>query len=265
MLARAIKHEERKKNIEGARELLARLKHVGIDKVWRTVLEGALLEARAGNNPVARKVFKYLMNHVPWYGPIYNEAFRLEEKSEHHATALAIVERGLKEIPRYGPLWFGAFRLCERLDMQAGQEVLAMGRVPDLTRTRDAISRALGSISKELIWKVHFEAAQIEERAASLAAMVRVMRMPQPVPKDAVAKARDEFLGRCRRCYVEAVLSSPSNLRWKVWLAGARTELGTGNMEVARALLHRAFQEVPEKSKAHVFLECARLEEFVGR
>lgn len=54
------------------------------------------------------------MSHVPWYGPIYNEAFRLEEKCEHHATALAIVERGLKEIPRYGPLWFGAFRLCER-------------------------------------------------------------------------------------------------------------------------------------------------------
>lgn len=57
---------------------------------------------------------QYLMSHVPWYGPIYNEAFRLEEKSEHHASALAIVERGLKEIPRYGPLWFGAFRLCER-------------------------------------------------------------------------------------------------------------------------------------------------------
>lgn len=26
--------------------------------MWRTVLEGALLEARAGNNAVARKVFK---------------------------------------------------------------------------------------------------------------------------------------------------------------------------------------------------------------
>lgn len=49
-----------------------------------------------------------------------------------------------------------------------------------------------------------------------------------------------------------------------MWLAGARTELGTGRLEVARALLHRAFSEVPEKSKAHVFLECARLEEFAG-
>ena len=32
----------------GARVLLARLKHTSIDKVWRTVLEGALLEARGG-------------------------------------------------------------------------------------------------------------------------------------------------------------------------------------------------------------------------
>jgi la-related protein 1 len=279
LLARAMRHAERKGDLGGARQLLSRLRHVGIDKVWRTVLEGALLEARAGNDAVARKVFQYLIGHVPWYGPIYNEAFRLEEKCEQHAAALSIVERGLTEIPRYGPLWFGAFRLCERLDMEAGREALARGQVPDLVRTREVISRALGSISKELIWKVHFEAAQIEERAASLAAVVRVLARAGLDGKSwssaptaaaaaaaaaAIPKARDELLERCRHCYVEAVLSSPSNLRWKVWLAGARTELGTGKVEAARALLRRAFQEVPEKSKAHVFLECARLEEFCG-
>lgn len=48
----------------------------GWTQVWRTVLEGALLEARSGNTDVARKVLKYLMTHVPWYGPIYYEAFR---------------------------------------------------------------------------------------------------------------------------------------------------------------------------------------------
>ena len=277
LLARAMRHAERKGDLGGVRQLLSRLRHVGIDKVWRTVLEGALLEARAGNDAVARKVFQYLIGHVPWYGPIYNEAFRLEEKCEMHAAALVIVERGLKEIPRYGPLWFGAFRLCERLDMEAGREALARGQVPDLPRTREVISRALGSISKELIWKVHFEAAQIEERAASLAAVVRVLARAgldgssagatpaaAAAAAAAIPKARDELLERCRHCYVEAVLSSPSNLRWKVWLAGARTELGTGKVEAARALLRRAFQEVPEKSKAHVFLECARSEEFCG-
>ena len=78
LLTKAIKHEERLGNPDGARALLARLRSQGIDKTWRTVLEGALLEARAGNARVARRVFKYLMRNVPWYGPIYHEAARFE-------------------------------------------------------------------------------------------------------------------------------------------------------------------------------------------
>jgi hypothetical protein len=41
--------------------------------VWKSVLEGTLFEARAGNIAVSRKLFKYLMTHVSWYGPIYYE------------------------------------------------------------------------------------------------------------------------------------------------------------------------------------------------
>lgn len=85
--------------------------------------------------------------------------------------------------------------------------------------------------------QVHFEAAQIEERAASLAALHRAAQQQQNLlklaqankssdqtngsdalsstpPSHAVAAIRHELLGRCRRCYVEAVLSSPSNLRY---------------------------------------------------
>ena len=76
LLSRAIKHEEKMNNLARARELLARLKHAGIEKVWRTVLEGALLEGRAGNHVMARRVLKYLMHHVPWYGLLYLEAYR---------------------------------------------------------------------------------------------------------------------------------------------------------------------------------------------
>ena len=76
-----------------------------------------MVEARAGNIPTARKVFKYLMQHVPWYGPIYCEAYRIEERGEHYDTAINIIERGLAEIPRYGPLWFGAFKLYEKIEI----------------------------------------------------------------------------------------------------------------------------------------------------
>jgi la-related protein 1 len=85
-------------------------------RYWRTVLEG--VEGRAGNHAMARRVLKYLMHHVPWYGPLYLEAFRLERDLGRPEEALVIVETGLKTIPRYGPLWFGAFRLCEDARLQ---------------------------------------------------------------------------------------------------------------------------------------------------
>lgn len=56
-------------------------------------------------------IFKYLIKNVPWYGPIYQEAYRFEEKCEEYERAINIVEKGLKENPRYGPLWFSALRI----------------------------------------------------------------------------------------------------------------------------------------------------------
>lgn len=62
------------------RGMLSVLKYESIERVWKSVLEGTLFEARTGNIATSRKLFKYLMTNVSWYGPIYYEAFRLEEK-----------------------------------------------------------------------------------------------------------------------------------------------------------------------------------------
>ena len=85
---------------------------------------------------------------------------------------------------------------------------------------------------------------------------------PGPAPHDTAGPGC--WLARARRSYARACLRCPVNLRWKVWLAGARTELGAGNAQTARALLNRALTEVPDKSRAQVLLECARLEEYTG-
>ena len=50
------------------------------------------------------------------YGPIYFEAFKLEDRDERDASALSVVKKGLKELPRYGPLWFGLLKIIERRD-----------------------------------------------------------------------------------------------------------------------------------------------------
>jgi tetratricopeptide (TPR) repeat protein len=226
LLVKAIKHEERLGDLEGARSILASLKEVHIDKVWRTVLEGALLEARAGQLPTARRVFKYLMKHVSWYGPVYHEACRFEEKQHEFDRAVTVVDRGLQEVPKYGPLWFTALRLYERT---------CQG---NLTKPRDIVQRAVKAISSELVWKIHFESAQMEETAG--------------------------HYDRSRAAFAESVRHCPKNLRWKAWLSGARMELRAQRCEVARQLLARALEEAPKKMRATVQLELSRLEEFVG-
>ena len=53
LLIRAVKFYERRGDLDRARQLLSRTKHLSIDKSWKTVLEGALLEARVGRYTMA--------------------------------------------------------------------------------------------------------------------------------------------------------------------------------------------------------------------
>ncbi|KAH3765355.1 Pre-mRNA-splicing factor CLF1 [Pelomyxa schiedti] len=226
LMLKAIKLEEKLGNLDAARALLSRVKHFPVEKTWKTMLEGALLEARNGNIGLARHIFKYLIRHAPWFGPIYQEAYRFEEKYESYDRAVAIVETGLKQCTRYGPLWFSALRIHEKISKG------------NLEKTRQIVERAVQQISKELVWKIYFEAAQIEDRAGN------------------IDKARD--------MYVRAVYTCPENLLWKVWLGGARTELGVDGVLVARMLVRRALQEVPLKMRPTVLLDKSRLEEYAG-
>lgn len=243
LLTRAVKHQERLGNLVSARGILARLKHVGIDKVWRTVLEGALLESRAGNHEMSRRVLKYLMHHVPWYGPLYLEAYKLERDQGHPTDAMQIVERGLTALPRYGPLWFGAFRLYEEMDVTEG--------LYHLPRTMLMIERAKCTISKELVWKLHLEAAQMLERTAL--AYVEESGFDLEL-----------YLSPVRRRFILTILTCPQNLKWKVWLAAGRMELAVGKVEATHSLFQRAHDCVQQKSKSATLLDCARLAEFRG-
>ncbi|CAJ1954498.1 unnamed protein product [Cylindrotheca closterium] len=244
LMIRAIKHQEKMSNLDRARELLAKLKQTNIQKVWKIVLEGALMEARAGNHDVARRVLKYLIVHVSWYGPLYLEAYKLEKDLGSMKDALGVVEKGLKEKPQYGPLWFGAFKLCEEMDV-ANERY-------DLPRAMEMISRATGNISKELVFKVHLEAASMLERVAT------------EYLDDTTTPTSQETAERARNSFAEAMLNCPKNQKWKVWLAAGRMEVLQGNYDAARTLFRRAQVVVPEKGRAVALLECAMLEEYAG-
>lgn len=189
-------------------------------------------------------MLKFLTYNIPWYGPLYLAHTKLERDYGSPAEALSIVEKGLKELPRYGPLYFQAFRLLENEDLTRKQY--------DLPRTTEMISRA-DSISRELLWKVHLEAAQMHERAADRAA--------ESEPKTFNLQVS---LQATRGSYAKAIVLCPPNLSWKVWLSSGRTELSRGNVKGARELFFRAYDSVSDKGQSTVMLECARLEEYCG-
>jgi len=291
LLKQILKIEEKMGNLDGARDLLRSLHSFPINDTWRTILEGALMEGRTGNVGEARRVFDMLMEKVPWSGQIYLEAAKLEERQHAYQSALTIVHRGLSEQPRFGHLWFAGFRLNEMIEVDrrmkwfndacrtwassihsADQETRPR-LVLTLSATEAVYERAVGDIANELVWKVHFEKAQMFERSAALtAATIYSARDLANVVQNTVTKAdtadNDDirnFIISARSSYDESVKTCPPNLRWKVWLAGARTELLSRYPEMARTFLKRALQEVPQKNKAYVLVETARLEEYVGR
>eukprot|EP00949_MAST-11_sp_MAST-11-sp1_P002065 g2065.t1 len=311
LLMKAIKHEERCGNKEKARQWIASVKDLPIEKTWQTTLQGALFEARDGKTEVARRCFRFLIEHVQWYGPIYFEAARFEERNEEYARALKIIRRGLSEHPRYGPLWFVCFRIHETNDTRESLRLLRMstkvntfheGDTATLTlllrETYEALINATRHISKELMWKVFFEKAQVHDRAADLVTFYEKIAtiekydlrisllkpIPQRPSQESAAsqgplpmskthevhtctakEAVKIFLEQARTEYANSIVYCPQNLRWKIWLAGARTELGLGGNEAAaRHLLKQAMVDVPAKSRSQVLLECARIEEFYG-
>ena len=93
--------------------MLGQLSRAPISQSWRTLLEGALLEARVSQTLTARRLFKFLLQQAPWYGPVWLEACRFEQRCNHLPEALRVAELGVGQLPRYAPLWFAALRLYE--------------------------------------------------------------------------------------------------------------------------------------------------------
>ena len=238
------------------------------------------MEYRAGETSRARALYSFLMGHVPWYGPIYSEALRLEETGHHFLPCIRIIKRGLHELHRYGPLWFGLMRAVEQFDFEIEKTAWGMaGSAPRLQNVNSFLELAVKHISRELVWKLHFEVGQIVERAVHYAAEGRLWcdiensnaystgyfnSHERNELREGIADIKNLLLDPARKAYLDSLLSCPSNLRWKVLLAGARMEVSAGQYSTSRELLAEAMAIVPAKSKAYVYLECARLEEFLG-
>jgi hypothetical protein len=60
-------------------------------------------------------------------------------------------------------------------------------------------------------------------------------------------------------------MSSPDNLKWKVWLIASRNEYKCGNVHQARKLIERCILEVPQKQQSLALLEYAKFFEMQNK
>jgi len=114
LLLRGIKFHEQRKNRNAARALLSKIQDVSLEKTWKVILEGALMEARAGNIQTSRRIFQHLSKNSPNHGPIHFEFAKFEENLGKEDQAIEIIEKGIAVLPKYGPLWFTLFQFLEK-------------------------------------------------------------------------------------------------------------------------------------------------------
>jgi la-related protein 1 len=262
LLPRLLKLQERAGKFHDIRTILSWLKFENIDKTWKSILEGSLFEVRSGNLEVASEFFKYLMKQVPWYGPIYFEAFQLEENQRKFSSAFSIIRRGLMELPRYGPLWFGLIRMMETEDFRYEQRLWQLGYIPQFSKLSYFTFESLKSISKELTWRVYYEKFEAETRASCIVA--RGLQNSIKYPSVGYERILSKVLTNYRHNLIRSLLLCPPNLKWKLYLIAAREEIVVGNLANARNWARKAIVEVPIKSKATALIECSRIEEYAG-
>lgn len=162
-------------------------------------------------------------------------------------------------------------------------------RAPDPYTLSALVGAATAAVSRELTWKLHLEGGQLLARQQEVNACVwcagpqlapaiapcaalsdagpalrgRLRASLAPPPERGAAVPAD--VGPCVRHHLSIALAhAPKNLRWKVWVAGARAELALGCPDAARTAIRSALACAGPKCLPAVLIECARLEECVG-
>lgn len=227
-----LKIEEKTGDISTSRQILGSLNNSNIEKNWKILLEGALMEAREGKLDLARHILQNLIYNCSSFGAIYFEAIKFEEKwGKNLQFALDLCEKGLNRNQRYGPLWFCNLRILEKLIQGGGNYTELRKRQESLLQEADQY------LSKELLWKLYLDYSIYLEK--------------------------NNKFEESRKFLKESIYTAPDNLRWKAWISASRVELKAGFPERALKALKFAYLEVPNKQKPLVLVELSQAYELM--
>ncbi len=225
------------------------------------------------------------MARVSWYGPVFYEASRLEEKYEDYQRALVIAERGLNQVPKYGPLWFIALRLHERRSQQQNQQNQQSSNSRHSQQPPNSGQSNKPQPPPSPALTPRGAALQsVAESPAKLLASGEQKLPPPPPPVSASALAGGELpsgaengsasggpislttggsngTGPTTRWIVHKAMANISNeLTWKVYFEWAQIAERSGRFEESRYAFAHSISHCPKNLRWKTWLAGARME-----
>ena len=219
---------------------------------WRMVLEGAMLEWRAGRPQLAHSILRFLQVSMPGRTQPYMARAELYKKEGRFGYALQCIIAGLTHLPNAGMLWFEA--------LQLQQQILLRMDTPGSLVRNDSSDEILNLMPKPKPEpEVKEKSGKSHSKSSSAAACLSDVADFSQYPS-----TKEAFLGDYFPKFVERSLQSLSpELVWKFHLEVAQFYESAGDAKAARRSLGLSARSCPQNLLWRVWLAGARMELFM--
>lgn len=219
---------------------------------WRMVLEGAMLEWRAGRPQLAHSILRFLQVSMPGRTQPYMARAELYKKEGRFGSALQCIIAGLTYLPNAGMLWFEA--------LQLQQQILLRMDTPGALVRKDSSDEGMNLMPKlKTEPEVKEKSGKSHSKSSSAASSMSDVADFSQYPS-----TKEAFLGDYFPKFVERSLQSLSpELVWKFHLEVAQFYESAGDAKAARRSLGLSARSCPQNLLWRVWLAGARMELFM--
>lgn len=168
LLQKLLRVDEKLRDVASLRATVNKLITANTQKSLRVAVEGVLAAARLGYRQYAHLLFDTITRcHRYALGVFYLQWLYFDRRCGPYAALLPRCQSLLRRFARYGPLWFEYLDLLEHdftLNLRRG----VAQRCVDVAAYEEAVARALGSLTSDVAWRVHFTAVLFLHRVLIL-------------------------------------------------------------------------------------------------
>ena len=168
LLQKLLRVDEKLRDVALLRAAINKLITANTQKSLRVAVEGVLAAARLGYRQYAHLLFDTITRcHRYALSVFYLQWLYFDRRCGPYAAVLPRCQSLLRRFARYSPLWFEYLDLLE-YDFTLTQRHGVAQRCVDVSAYEEAVTRALGSLTSDVAWRVHFTAVLFLHRVLIL-------------------------------------------------------------------------------------------------